>query len=1696
MNHSDEESPQLETKQEENSDDDDLSDFDVEAQIALELKLLPPEDFEEPDPELSESPVTPENHDEQRELPLEPSNSELDHPEILSNASSVPDKGPAAEADIATEFRLEIHTAPSVQNLEESERPLSLESGKLTRHTSEQIADGSTISLESTKSWTDLIADIRVQEETLEQTKHQIEMEVDEALGFIPLPEEEEAVKPFRRFSLYHPGPVREVEHPMQEMADKIGAAQISEEESVPTDDEHVLQVKNQVEDEINNMPEVCILGEYIGSQEEEEEAEASEEAYASSKELDEEKVKLDLEIQNINDSLGSEMDLLSQIRKDIEAFKLVSSETGPLSTTRRNTTIPRASPLGRMSTLAKPRIADEPWKSQDTLLRRRSLSLIESGSEAAPSFPRRPSTTDPAPASTQLPASVSQQTIAADGFDNNGEYEAFMQSGGLRRSLSSLSRRGSASPAPNTAAGDLLTAMPPRRISVSTDNDLDFRFESDSRRSSAFSMNSRRTSVYPEYATEEMKSLKHEERRLKIEYQTIINQTREHAKLQNDLTLLLETSQSHLSLQHRAVRATKMKVREYESRYKQLLHWLQVVAKVAFEREKDKAHALLQRAAKLFEKMKAKQEKVSKKAATTSHRLKGMIAMMNGLVGEGTQLEAKEEQVSNEVALLKQQLDEEMNLFQQKKAGMESALSKQLMEEEHNRLMEEKLLKEACMKQGADGSLIDIEELEFIEANERGLKKIPYLKEAIRLLYANFDNNYISSLRGLDYIQRLNAVSFNQNKLLTVDLGTLGSVKFFNAGANQISHVSMSSDNAKHMTWLDLSSNPLKEMPMISSEQLNVIDLHGTLVKDFKCIENLVNLVYLNLSRTKIPNGPLENIHECKILQYLGLARNKYTHVPEIHVNLLHVLDMDHNLITRLNITTWAPRLRILRLTGNKIDYIDSLSMCPFLVELYLADNKLEEPRFLLPITVCQNLEILDLSRNPVTSWPDFDQFCFYQFPRLRYLNEVFVSSNSKNLFRHPIQAILVLKHTRKFFTQASILSKSEIQLKLDQFDDYRRLVVYYQESLDDFMGPLFDPYTHFLQGPKDATSEMRYILQSGRLHWLVSTLREHSAEITRINGFAAPDVDMANAAMIVHFKSVMMECLGVFILACFRRRKCRRLYNRMRRRAIKIQRWWRKTIAHIKEERFLTLNLPRIIKAQAVVRGYQVRKAERKRKALDMELKQVLEERDDPLLSWASRDHDPSLDDSFKSFVTKHNLRKIESQKSNRTGRRTEVSPGIARIAPPSAPRIADEVMVMFSEQTEEQGWITNTETNQVMHHEELSTKNDSYVSDLVNFNPLKDYLQTTEAENQSQKLAEQKSSLGTHGGGRLEKSKPRHYWMAKAARERMLEARARKYSSSNDPLARLRQVYQKAYSGKPVASLTLRGVSAETGEDGNVFIHVPEERRKLEFQGSDHAHRHAEIHLPRIGAVEKVQDQEFIHHLEARERDGQAQQFTHHAEATERAAHHAEAKGQYGQEQQSIQQVEAMDRYENWSEDGSPYSYENRTIHEPASRGNPPEEGYLHSPERIAPHSQLPLYADTHLGSSFPYYQESNAGSSSFIHGESNSKPLASHFTSRSQVASIKSKQVPKKTAGYNVIYEWDIGGPSRIKRTKTPLPALPTHTSKMHELPSSKRDVIQPLFETSPGLTLLVNNYVANKVTGGITPRAVLPQIGGK
>ncbi|KAI8611203.1 hypothetical protein BC830DRAFT_678926 [Chytriomyces sp. MP71] len=301
------------------------------------------------------------------------------------------------------------------------------------------------------------------------------------------------------------------------------------------------------------------------------------------SKQLDEEKGKLDATMKDLDDSLGSEMDLLTQLRKDIEAFKQATSDSS--TSNHRNSSLitvaPRTSLTPRIS--LKPKITDAPWMSQDNaLLRRRgSMSSLESLSrEKLDGTQRRASTTDS--------HALNRMEIAADGFESDEDFQKWKR-GLAARSLSALPGLGGSVSA---AAGErkpslvpdlsiLAIGGDPRRASVSIEGmDNDIRFEVESRRSSVYSDFSRRTSMAPEAMSEEMRTMKREERQLKIEYQQIVNATREEIKRHDELTLLIETSRNHLSVQHRSVRTTKMKVREYETRYKSLLHWLQVVAK------------------------------------------------------------------------------------------------------------------------------------------------------------------------------------------------------------------------------------------------------------------------------------------------------------------------------------------------------------------------------------------------------------------------------------------------------------------------------------------------------------------------------------------------------------------------------------------------------------------------------------------------------------------------------------------------------------------------------------------------------------------------------------------------------------------------------------------------------------------------------------------------------------------------------------------------------------------------------------------------------------------------------------------------------------------------------------------------------------------------------------------------------------
>jgi chromosome segregation ATPase len=262
----------------------------------------------------------------------------------------------------------------------------------------------------------------------------------------------------------------------------------------------------------------------------------------------------------------------------------------------------------------------------------------------------------------------------------------------------------------------------------------------------------------------------KREERALKIEYQSIqMAIHKEHEKQQN-LTLRIESSQSAMALQRRAVHATKMKARDFQEKYRQALHWLQVQAKVAFEKEKDRANALLIRATKIFNKFKGAQDNVVTKVNELTKIIEESRSQFKIWETEARTLRQQEKDLTKEVESLREELERLAENVRMKKEMKEQELIVRLQMEESLRQFEQNLLKDACTKQ-RPGKPVDIEDLEVFEASGKGLMRVPNVKDAIKLSYVDLEGNQLSATRGLDYLKNLTTLNLNVSKTLS-DLG------------------------------------------------------------------------------------------------------------------------------------------------------------------------------------------------------------------------------------------------------------------------------------------------------------------------------------------------------------------------------------------------------------------------------------------------------------------------------------------------------------------------------------------------------------------------------------------------------------------------------------------------------------------------------------------------------------------------------------------------------------------------------------------------------------------------------------------------------------------------------------------------------------------------------------------------------------
>ncbi|KAJ3119040.1 hypothetical protein HDU96_003215 [Phlyctochytrium bullatum] len=202
------------------------------------------------------------------------------------------------------------------------------------------------------------------------------------------------------------------------------------------------------------------------------------------------------------------------------------------------------------------------------------------------------------------------------------------------------------------------------------------------------------------ELTEEELAALANEERALQIEIQKLQQALKDEAEKQAQLQLKLETQQSSNSINRRALRAMKMKVRDIEDQYRQIIHWLSVVAKVAFEKEKDRSNALLQKCARLTEKQKKKHEQYNLKMESAKRKCAEFADSRIKLSDDIAGLKESAAKAEAEVEKLKADYEELAMLVGSKKDEKEKELLQKLQAEEAQRQLEIGLLKEACARQ------------------------------------------------------------------------------------------------------------------------------------------------------------------------------------------------------------------------------------------------------------------------------------------------------------------------------------------------------------------------------------------------------------------------------------------------------------------------------------------------------------------------------------------------------------------------------------------------------------------------------------------------------------------------------------------------------------------------------------------------------------------------------------------------------------------------------------------------------------------------------------------------------------------------------------------------------------------------------------------------------------------------------------
>ena len=219
------------------------------------------------------------------------------------------------------------------------------------------------------------------------------------------------------------------------------------------------------------------------------------------------------------------------------------------------------------------------------------------------------------------------------------------------------------------------------------------------------------------ETSRKELEELKFELQQLQIS----LNRERE---VQAALSMRIETHNSSLSVQKRGVRATKMKMRELQEQERQLLHWFKVNAKVSYDKGKDHANLLLQKAMTKISKVIAINKTYSEKLEAIHHESTIKRTEFNHLISDKLNLQKTKESIERDLVRMNNQAIEDEKILLVRRSQFEADMQIKIKAEEDLIQFEQKLLLEAREKQ-SPGRPVQIYELEEFSVKMKDLTRV-----------------------------------------------------------------------------------------------------------------------------------------------------------------------------------------------------------------------------------------------------------------------------------------------------------------------------------------------------------------------------------------------------------------------------------------------------------------------------------------------------------------------------------------------------------------------------------------------------------------------------------------------------------------------------------------------------------------------------------------------------------------------------------------------------------------------------------------------------------------------------------------------------------------------------------------------------------------------------------------------------------